>query len=377
MLPKDNCSLKSIKIQWATSLYPSFFWSRFTRECEMEKGEKLKIIDEELLSFYQYCEKAGFSPAEMNMICTPLSSALRQNKIKKGLKVLTLITVFILCFYTVSEVDVINMHVSAVGRLIMIQLLPFWDWSSLFYETCLISNPLYKSYSLKKEDCLTCESLKNVERISEVSFHDLLDGYLSRDTPVIIVDAMNFWPVMNTDQFYFENITQAYLQNEKLMDTVPCVLISNIRTGSNDLLAFLKRIQSPSTDKWFVHWQNCDINAVKALRKFYQRPYFLSTSVAPAHFNWVLMSSDYKTNLYKQVELDSGLIMLAQLRGSISFKLTPHSPCNVTCSDLTGTLEEGEMLVFTNEIWAFEYLPGKHVDNVAIMTETIWDNIMV
>lgn len=49
--------------------------------------------------------------------------------------------------------------------------------------------------------------------------------------------------------------------------------------------------------------QNCDINAVKALRKFYQRPYFLSNSVSPAHFNWVLMSSHYNTYNYKKVPI--------------------------------------------------------------------------
>nr|CAD7572276.1 unnamed protein product [Timema californicum] len=43
------------------------------------------------------------------------------------------------------------------------------------------------------------------------------------------------------------------------------------------------------------------------------------------------------------VELDSGLIMLAQLRGSTSFKLTPHNPCNSSCPELLGDLQEGEM----------------------------------
>lgn len=339
----------------------------------MERSEKLKVIDDELLSFYQYCEKAGFTTSEMEMICAPLTSALRQRNMKRSLKTMLLILGFIFGVYAAREGYMFGPHFSAVGRLIMIKLLPFWDWTSMFYNSCLISNPLYKGYSLQKEDCVSCESLEKIERIGEVTFYHLVDDYLSRDTPVIVVDAMTYWPVMNTDHFYFENITQAYLKNEKLMDTVPCVLISNIRPGSSDLLAFLKRIQSPRADKWFVHWQNCDINAVKALRKFYQRPYFLSSSVAPAHFNWVLMSSDYNAKLYKKVELDTGLIMLAQLRGSTSFKLTAHSPCNSTCSELSGDLQEGEMLVFTNFMWSFEYCPGRHMDNVAILTETIWE----
>nr|CAD7461089.1 unnamed protein product [Timema tahoe] len=189
----------------------------------------------------------------------------------------------------------------------------------------------------------SCEALEQVDRLGSVAYEHLLDSYLNRDAPLIVMDAMESWPVMNTDNFWFDNITQLYLQDEKLVDTVPCILTTNLRPGSSDLHAFLKRINSPKIDKWFVHWQNCDIHAVKALRKFYQRPYFLSNSVSPAHFNWVLMSSDYTTKIYKKVELDSGLIMLAQLRGSTSFKLTPHNPCNSSCPELLGDLQEGEM----------------------------------
>lgn len=46
---------------------------------------------------------------------------------------------------------------------------------------------------------------------------------------------------------------------------------------------------------------------------------------------------------FRQVELDSGLIMLAQLRGATTFKLTPHNPCNSSCPELLGDLHEGEM----------------------------------
>lgn len=136
---------------------------------------------------------------------------------------------------------------------------------------------------------------------------------------------------------------QLYLENERLMETVPCALTSNLRTGSSDLAAFLRRVHSPEVGKWFVHWQNCDINAVKVLRKYYQRPYFLSSTVSPAHFNWVLMSSDYNSPSYKKVELDSGLIALAQLRGATQLRLTPINPCNSSCPELIADLHQGEM----------------------------------
>ena len=80
------------------------------------------------------------------------------------------------------------------------------------------------------------------------------------------------------------------------------------RSSLTNLMVFIIHLSNYTTCYWWANWhwphycrQNCDINAVKALRKFYQRPYFLSSSVSPAHFNWVLMSSDYNTKIYKKV----------------------------------------------------------------------------
>ncbi|XP_046385673.1 uncharacterized protein LOC124155688 [Ischnura elegans] len=344
------------------------------RQKEMEYQEKLKLLDQELMSFYQYCQQAGFSESEMDKICAPLVETIRKTYLKKVLKVTCIIFMFLASIYAATKVGSVNMHLTALSRIILIKILPFWDWTPMFYRTCLVSNPFYGEYALTEEDCVSCETLETVDRLGDVNYEQLLEGYLQRDAPLIVTDAMDSWPIMHTNDFWFENITQLYLQDEKLRDTVPCIMTTNIRTGSSDLHAFLKKIHNPKVDRWFVHWQNCDINAVKALRKFYQRPYFLASSVSPAHFNWVLMSSDYNTKNYKKIELDSGLIMLAQLRGSTSFRLTPHSPCNSTCSELVGDLMEGEMLVFTNFMWSFEYYPGRNMDNVAILTETVWED---
>ncbi|GLH14005.1 Uncharacterized protein GBIM_18454 [Gryllus bimaculatus] len=343
------------------------------KQKEMEYQEKLKLLDEELMSFYLYCQQVGFTEAEMNIICAPLVSALRRSQLKKGAKILASVILILGTIYGICQMGSVSMHLTAIGRLFMIKLLPFWDWTSMFYESCLVSNPFYGEYTLTEEDCVSCEALENIDRMGGVTYEQLLDNYISRDAPLIVVDAMENWLVMNTDDFWFDNITQLYLNDDKLIDTVPCILTTNLRPGSSDLHVVLKRIHSPKVDKWFVHWQNCDIHAVKALRKFYQRPYFLSSIVSPAHFNWVLMSSDYNTKIYKKVELDSGLIMLAQLRGSTSFRLSPHNPCNSSCPELQGDLQEGEMLVFTNFMWTFEYFPGRNLDNVAILTETVWE----
>uniref|UniRef100_A0A1B6CL03 Cupin-like domain-containing protein n=1 Tax=Clastoptera arizonana TaxID=38151 RepID=A0A1B6CL03_9HEMI len=347
------------------------------KQKELDYSEKLKLMDEEFMSFHQYCQQMGFTSEEMEVICAPLLHTVRKNLFKKVLRISIFLVILGLLIYALSSVGIIALHFTAIGRIFMIKALAVWDWRPLFFENCIMNNPFYGEYTITEEDCVACEALDKIDRLDKVNYEFLMSNYLDHDAPFIITDAMDSWPVMNTDNFYFENITQLYLKDEKLTETVPCILTTNLRTGSSDLVVFLKRIQNSNLNKWFVHWQNCDINAVKALRKLYQRPYFLPNTISPAHFNWVLMASDYNANNFKKVELDSGLITLSQLRGKTVFKLIPHNPCNMSCPELRGSLQEGEMLVFTNFLWTFEYHPGHQMDNVAILTETVWDENLV
>lgn len=49
--------------------------------------------------------------------------------------------------------------------------------------------------------------METIDRLSDVRYRNLVDNYLSRDAPAIITDAMDSWAVMNTDYFWFDNIT--------------------------------------------------------------------------------------------------------------------------------------------------------------------------
>ncbi|KAL2715235.1 hypothetical protein V1478_014933 [Vespula squamosa] len=346
----------------------------FAREdYAMNHSEKLRLIDDELTIFCKYCRQAGFSEDEMDIICQPLVSALRRIWLQLVFRSTLVLVTFSTLACLLTKIDLIGTHLTALSRLLLIKILPFWNWQSLYHENCMINNPFYNDYTITEEDCVTCEALESIDRLSDVRYRSLVDNYLNRDAPAIITDAMDTWSVMNTDYFWFDNVTHLYLGNERLMETVPCALMSNLRASSSDLAAFLRRVHSPEVTKWFMHWQNCDINAVKILRKYYQRPYFLSSTVSPAHFNWVLMSSNYNSPGYKKVELDSGLIALAQLRGGTKLRLTPINPCNSSCPELIADLYQGEMLIFTNTMWTLEYAPMRGLDNIAILTETVWE----
>jgi hypothetical protein len=89
---------------------------------DMEYQEKLKLLDEELMSFYQYCQQVGFSEAEMDMIVAPLVATLRKSLMKKLAKVLgAVLTILALC-YCAAQLGSVSMHFAALGRLFMIKV---------------------------------------------------------------------------------------------------------------------------------------------------------------------------------------------------------------------------------------------------------------
>jgi deoxyadenosine/deoxycytidine kinase len=91
------------------------------QQIDMEYQQKLKRIDDEFMSFYQYCQEAGFSEAEMDMIVAPLVATLRKRLMKKLAKVFgAMFTIVTLC-YCAIQLGSASMHCAALGRLFMIK----------------------------------------------------------------------------------------------------------------------------------------------------------------------------------------------------------------------------------------------------------------
>ena len=53
-----------------------------------------------------------------------------------------------------------------------------------------------------------CESVEVLDVLSSVPVTVATDEYLRDDRPFLVTDAMQDWPVMNTDDFWFDNITE-------------------------------------------------------------------------------------------------------------------------------------------------------------------------
>lgn len=134
----------------------------------MTQREKFELIDSEVNSFYEYCREAGMTDEEMDIICRPLTNAVRKASIKRWTRSLLIVIMVLAIGYTVSQTDTFQWHATATARLLLIKLLPIWDWTPLYYGKCLIERSQPQNFDdnmMSPTDCITCEA------ISKFFFH--------------------------------------------------------------------------------------------------------------------------------------------------------------------------------------------------------------
>lgn len=78
----------------------------------------------------------------------------------------------------------------------------------LVYCTLIHILSLYNTVQYYTSDVQVCESLEKLDRLANASSKVVAEEYLKNDVPFIVTDAMDDWPVMNTNEFWFDNITE-------------------------------------------------------------------------------------------------------------------------------------------------------------------------
>ncbi|XP_047525135.1 uncharacterized protein LOC125062992 [Pieris napi] len=336
----------------------------------MTQREKFQLLNSEVRSFYEYCKEVGMSDDDMDVICRPLMNAVRRATIKRWRNIFLICAVFVTFGYIVSQTDSFQWNAAAVARLTLIKLLPFLNWTPLYYSKCIVERlPVqnFDSEPVSTNDCIACEAIQNIARISKTDHNEVLNHHLLRGAPVIVTDAYHDWA---TGEYNFTGLVS---NDDRLRESVPCRILTNIRIGKQpmDLQEIVSRITESNIPSWFIHFQNCDLRAVKTFRVLAPRPYFLSPEIPPSHFNWLLLSKNYDTQRFKYLEFDIGLIIMSQLKGKNYIQLKPRMPCENICSPIKIELQQSETLVLSNSLWEFEYMPGKG-ENLAMITETDW-----
>lgn len=200
-------------------------------------------------------------------------------------------------------------------------------------------------------------SLVSIDRLTEITFSHLQNVYLSRDNPVIINDSHDKWPNQpNVPEDFIEFL----LSSSNLKYSIPCNVGTNlvqIRSETPKLHYLLRQIEKIESKGWFLHFRNCDFDAVKASRATFplkNRPYFISSHLPPFHSSWILLSKHYEMSVKKRLPLKD-LVIVLQLNGQITGQLTVQNDCKNICSDQEFKLNTGEALVFNAQMWNFYY----------------------
>ncbi|XP_055678156.1 uncharacterized protein LOC129786925 [Lutzomyia longipalpis] len=326
-----------------------------------------KAFDQEFREFFAKVHQENFVNSDVKKIYRPLVIYLRWRIFRKY----TAIFFFIGILWALVQVTVINWNLVAVGRLFLIKLLPFWNWTHLHNAKCLIDYPIALAPNADDHvvgdkyqfDCSVCENIDTIYTTRDLDYTNLSEEFLERGLPVLLMDSHTAWPE--------DNFTQHLLTLEPLMESTPCEMSSNliVRRLAN-LQELIERIQRMEKHSWFLHFHNCDFPAVKATRLIAPRPLFFPPHLEPAYSSWILMSHKYDHPAPKEITLD-GIVLVRQLQGRGVFRLSGRGKCLEECGKYTVEVKSGEALLFTTDLWEFSYFPNEGpTKSVSFITET-------
>ncbi|XP_067128181.1 uncharacterized protein [Centruroides vittatus] len=333
--------------------------------------ESLQLIDKEIRDLYDYCIKNGMTEAEILKAATPLIRSIQWEKVKKRFFAGVTLIIFIGICISLLLYDPVFRTICMFGRLFLIKILPFWDWTYLYRSACFISNPFYTAPGLDESDCQICEDLSGIDIVNFTTSEVVMERYLKNDIPFIVNNATKGWAV--NENFNINNITEIYLDELESNDEV-CMFQTNLKIDNH--INLLETLTSHNLlNRWYAHWENCGRITEKALRKLYSRPYFTPLALEMREPSWILLSYNFKGRIYKMINFapDTKIVWLVQIRGFNYIQLKAKEPCFNSCEVLHEVLHRGQIFMFTTNLWQLEYLPGEDAENIALIIGGYFD----
>uniref|UniRef100_A0A182YP40 Uncharacterized protein n=1 Tax=Anopheles stephensi TaxID=30069 RepID=A0A182YP40_ANOST len=288
----------------------------------------------------------------------------------------------------VYYVPSVNWHVTAIGRLLMIEMLPYWDWTPLYRGKCLIAKAKEGVGSKKFEppisfpdDCVVCRNFGTVPVRANVSYETLYRHHLMRNVPIVVADV---YPPWNEHMHYGADWDGFLLDLEELLLGDPCDFRTNLlfkpsfaKTSAIARMVDLLAEDTATAAKdhgWFVQLRNCALRTVKKTRTMFGKPYFYATHWEPPYTNWILISRGLEGTSAMTPNM-AGLVIVHQMRSHLSVTLRPRAECASSCQVLSVTLHEQQSLLFSTTLWTFSYVPSDgNGTSLTFVTET-YENV--
>ncbi|XP_050071471.1 uncharacterized protein LOC126559366 [Anopheles maculipalpis] len=280
----------------------------------------------------------------------------------------------------VCYIPSVNWHASAVGRLLMIEMLPYWDWTPLYRSKCLVAKAKESTASKKIEptvsfpdDCVVCRNFGMVPVHGNVSYEYLYRHHLMRNVPIVV---SNVYPPWNEHKHYGTEWDSFLLDLEDLLLANPCDFRTNLlfkpSFAKTSAIARMVDLLAEETINrgWFVQLRNCALRSVKKTRTMFEKPYFYATHWEPPYTSWILLSRAFEGAPVMTPNM-AGLVIVHQMRSRLSVILRPRVECESSCQMHSITLHEQQSLLFSTTLWTFSYVPSDaNETSLTFVTET-------
>lgn len=358
---------------------------------DLSYKKRLELLENDAQSLYKFCISKGFSTNQMKTCLTPLLGKQKPlvTRIAAGssrsiFKLSILIGVVAMLYGWPTSNKMVNVHV----RLLNVKTIPWWDWTGLYEEDCLINNPYLPEKKLSEEDCVACKELPlqmeegDLERLIDVNTTMVTDEFLYADWPLVVTDPVRDWPVDKDGKLLFslKMVKELYMTNPSLvegseLDT--CEFFSTMEESKN-IFDYIKALNEDTLPtKYHVAWENCQPSAAKVFRLYTKRPYFLPAMAESSKSNQIIVAKgDFEGDVFHIPQQVDSASWIAVLTGRMMIHLVPHEECNsFNCKEVSFVLSAGEAMLVSTRIWTINYSPSTNDVTLAFSSTVVWDDV--
>ena len=360
---------------------------------QLSHEEKLKEIQKDVLTLYDFCKSKGFTEDNLAWCLKPFNGnppEIVSDTFKKNKKFLFSIFLVVFCISAVMYHTPTYRRIITYSRLGMIKF--HYNFSTSFEELlgdsfCLLPNFMMpnatgmdqnaNNTNTTKEDCASCLDLvnKTIERLSNVSHEEMTNVILDM-IPVVIEDGLQGWLKSNIT---LPSLHKEYTTNEKLSNLTDCRFNTSL-SNINNVHEFFNVYGNGSLpeEPYYALWENCELPQAKVFRLYYKRPYYLPLMVDVGRTNNIIAGRgflDVEDGMFIGNEDMGQGIWTTVLTGQLSIKLLPPEDCQekFKCVNTTVLLKPGESIFVPLGVNNIYYAPNSSEDTVALGTMLSWD----
>eukprot|EP00794_Sanderia_malayensis_P004614 gene4614-5220_t len=346
----------------------------------MSHEEKLKLIEKEAQTLYDFCLEKGLSKKEISWCIKPLfgSPPEKMKKVVKDNKNFFLSMAILFGIFGVFAAwspayDQLCIH----GKLALIKVLPYWDWTYIYDQDCMVPNPYVKPLpNITKEECQVCFELQKegIESLKNATHDSIANDFLMTDFPAIIEDGIKGWPNPNIT---IDELNKLYTTGEDLDQVGDCRFNSSLEHLTNVYDFFTSYSDDQIKGKYYASWDNCDLKAAKFFRRYYKRPYYLPPMAEASKRNsFLIAKGKFEDPVSFNYDEDSSGIWITVLQGEAMVDVIPIEGCAVFkgCRAITTNVKKGEAILIPLRLWVFDILPNSDKETIIIASTATWDD---